>query len=36
MSWGARLNDSIDRLPWEATVAVCVAVIGLAIKVVSQ
>lgn len=32
--WGVRLNDAIDAWPGDVTVAVCVAVILLAIKVV--
>jgi hypothetical protein len=30
------LNDRIDRLPWEFTVSVCVAIIGLSIAVVAR
>lgn len=32
MSWGARMNDRIDRLPGGVTVGLCVAVIYLALK----
>jgi hypothetical protein len=36
MNWGERLNDKIDRLPWEVTVAVWIGVLVLAALVVGR
>ena len=36
MSWGERMNDRIDRLPWEVAVAVWIGVLVLAALAVGR